>query len=50
MGYRLKIRIFDYFHIRKNFNQKDIAEVRKDEQRRLYTEGRYEELRDVSVN
>lgn len=37
--------VFDYFHIRKNFNEKVIAEVRKDEQRRLYAEGRDEEAR-----
>ncbi len=35
--------VFDYFHIRKNFNDKVVAEVRKDEQRRLYSEGRKEE-------
>lgn len=37
--------VFDYFHIRKNFNDKVVAEVRKDEQRRLYSEGRKEEAR-----
>ena len=31
--------VFDHFHIVKNFNEKVIAEVRKDEQRRLYAEG-----------
>ena len=31
--------VFDYFHIVKNFNDKVISEVRKDEQRRLYEEG-----------
>ena len=33
---------FDYFHIRKNFNDKVVAEVRKDEQRRLYSEKKRE--------
>ena len=37
--------VFDYFHIRKNFNDKVVAEVRKDEQRRLYSEGRIEEAK-----
>ncbi len=40
----LKI-VYDYFHIRKNFNDKVIAEVRKDEQIRLKEEGREEEAR-----
>ena len=31
--------VFDYFHIVKNFNDKVVSEVRKDEQRRLYEEG-----------
>lgn len=31
--------VFDYFHIVKNFNEKVIGEVRKDEQRRLIEEG-----------
>lgn len=31
--------VFDYFHIVKNFNDKVVAEVRKDEQRRLFEEG-----------
>ena len=35
--------VFYYFCIRKNFNDKVVAEVRKDEQRRLYSEGRIEE-------
>ena len=30
---------FDYFHIVKNFNEKVVSEVRKDEQRRLHEEG-----------
>ena len=35
--------VFDYFHIVKNFNDKVVSEVRKDEQRRLYKEGLVEE-------
>ena len=35
--------VFDYFHIIKNFNDKVISEVRKDEQKRLLAEGRTEE-------
>lgn len=31
--------VFDYFHIVKNFNDKVVSEVRKDEQRRLSKEG-----------
>lgn len=31
--------VFDYFHIVKNFNDKVVSEVRKDEQRPLYEEG-----------
>ena len=31
--------VFDHFHIVKNFNDKVITEVRRDEQRRLYEEG-----------
>lgn len=31
--------VFDYFHIVKNFNDKVVSEVRKDEQRRLIDEG-----------
>ena len=37
--------VFDYFHIVKNFNDKVVSEVRKDEQRRLYEEGLMEEAR-----
>ena len=37
--------VFDYFHIVKNFNDKVVSEVRKDEQRRLYEEGSYEAAR-----
>lgn len=35
--------VFDYFHIRKNFNEKVIAEIRKEEQARLKAEGKTEE-------
>jgi transposase len=35
--------VFDYFHIIKNFNDKVISEVRKDEQKRLMAEGRFDE-------
>lgn len=35
--------VFDYFHIIKNFNDKVISEVRRDEQKRLVSEGRTEE-------
>jgi transposase len=31
--------VFDYFHIVKNFNDKVVGEIRKDEQRRLLAEG-----------
>ena len=31
--------VLDYFHIVKNFNDKVVSEVRKDEQKRLYEEG-----------
>ena len=34
--------VFDYFHIIKNFNEKVINEVRKDEMERLYNEGKTE--------
>ncbi|MGN1164743.1 MAG: ISL3 family transposase [Candidatus Ornithospirochaeta sp.] len=37
--------VFDFFHIRKNFNDKVVAEVRKDEQRRLYAEGKIDEAK-----
>ena len=39
--------VFDYFHIVKNFNDKVVSEVRKDEQRRLYAEGLAEEARTL---
>ena len=31
--------VFDYFHIVKNYNDKVVSEIRKDEQRRLFEEG-----------
>jgi len=34
--------VFDYFHIVKNFNDKVVSAIRKDEQRRLYEEGNIE--------
>lgn len=37
----LKI-VYDYFHIVKNFNEKVVSKVRKDEQRRLIEEGNEE--------
>lgn len=37
--------VFDYFHIVKNFNDKVVSEVRKDEQRRLVEEGNLEAAR-----
>lgn len=39
--------VFDYFHIVKNFNDKVIGEVRKDEQRRLIAEGNEEAAQDL---
>ena len=39
--------VFDYFHIRKNFNDKVVAAVRKDEQRRLLAEGRTEDAKKL---
>ena len=35
--------VFDYFHIKKNLNDKVISQVRKDEQRRLNDEGKPKE-------
>lgn len=35
--------VFDYFHIVKNFNEKVIAGVRKEEQQRLIAEGKLDE-------
>ena len=37
--------VFNYFHIVKNFNDKVVSEVRKDEQRRLCEEGNAEAAR-----
>ena len=37
--------VFDHFHIVKNFNEKVVGEIRKDEQRRLMEEGDYEAAR-----
>ena len=37
--------VFDYFHIVKNFNDKVVSEVRKDEQRRLFEEGNIDAAR-----
>ena len=37
--------VFDYFHIVKNFNDKVVSEVRKDEQQRLREEGLEEEAK-----
>ena len=34
--------VYDYFHIVKNFNEKVVAEVRKDEEKRLKDEGNIE--------
>lgn len=31
--------VFDFFHIKRNFNDKVVSEIRKDEQRRLAAEG-----------
>ena len=39
--------VFDYFHIVKNFNDKVISEVRKDEQKRLYEEGNIDAARSL---
>ena len=39
--------VFDFFHIMKNFNDKVVAEVRKDEQKRLIEEGRKEEAQSL---
>ena len=39
--------VFDHFHIIKNFNDKVISQVRKDEQKRLLAEGDKEGYRDT---
>ena len=39
--------VFDYFHIKKNLNEKVVSEVRKDEQERLMSEGKREEAKQL---
>jgi transposase len=39
--------VYDHFHLVKNFNDKVVAEIRKDEQRRLISEGNMEEARKL---
>ena len=39
--------VFDHFHIIKNFNDKVVSEVRKDEQRRLQEEGRFKDAESL---
>jgi transposase len=39
--------VFDYFHIVKNFHDKVVSEIRKDEQRRLLAEGDEEAARSL---
>lgn len=39
--------VFDYFHLVKNFNDKVVSEIRKDEQRRLYDEGNIDAARNL---
>lgn len=39
--------VFDHFHLVKNFNDKVVSEIRKDEQRRLYEEGDIEAARSL---
>ena len=39
--------VFDHFHIVKNFNEKVIANVRKDEQKRLESEGKREAAKSL---
>ena len=39
--------VFDYFHIKKNLNEKVISEIRKDEQARLKREGKDEEAKKL---
>lgn len=39
--------VFDYFHIVKNFNDKVVSEVRKDEQRRLISKGNFEAAKSL---
>ena len=42
----LKI-VYDYFHIMKNFNEKVVSNIRKDEQARLTSEGKIEEAKKL---
>lgn len=39
--------VFDYFHIVKNFNDKVVSEIRRDEQRRLIDEGQEEAAKSL---
>ena len=39
--------VFDYFHIIKNYNEKVISAIRKDEQKRLKEEGKTEEAKTL---
>ena len=39
--------VFDYFHIIKNYNEKVISAIRKDEQNRLKNEGKTEEAKTL---
>ena len=39
--------VFDYFHIVKNFNDKVVGEIRKDEQKRLLAEGNTEAAKSL---
>ena len=41
--------VYDYFYIVKNFNEKIIAEVRKDEQKRLIETGDEEAARKLNI-
>ena len=41
------IIVFDHFHIIKNYNEKVISEIRKDEQKRLEDEGKKEEAKTL---
>ncbi len=39
--------VFDYFHIVKNFNNKVISKIRKEEQQRLLKEGNLEVAKKI---
>ena len=39
--------VFDHFHIVKNFNDKVVSEIRKDEYRRLIAEGEIEAAKQL---